>query len=167
MTMKNNSSEGNRIINLGNLLIALGCLITLGLALINISCDDSGLTVDERLAEASEAIADRDYTHAQMICDNLAQYVAASDTTAIDEEQAAQLAMLFMMLSDQSNEDDNVAVATQCMRFAYSLSPDSLITFSQSLPLDEQHHFELLHRLTVSIDNPVDLDDEDFYHEEH
>lgn len=149
------------------MLAVLGCLITLGMALIHISCDDSGLTVDERLAEASEAIADRDFRHAQIICDNLAQYVAASDTAAIGEEQAAQLAVLYMILSDQSNEYENVTAATQCMRYAYSLSPDSLSNFSQSLSLDEQRHFELLHRLTVSIDNPIDLDDEDFYHEEH
>lgn len=149
------------------MLIALGCLITLGLALFTISCDDSGRTVDERLAEASDAIADRDFRHAQMICDNLAEYVVASDTAAIDEEQAAQLAVLYMMLSERSNEDENVTVATECMRYAYSLSSDSLSTFSQSLSLDEQRHFELLHRLTVSIDNPIDLDDEDFYHEEH
>lgn len=163
--MKDNNILKNRTTLLANLLIAVGCLLTLSLSFIHISCEAAAPSVDERLAEASEAIADNDFEHAQIICDKLAQYVAASDTAAISDEQAGKLAMLYMILSDQNDEDENVAVAAKCMKYAYNLSADSLHAFSASLTLDEQRHFELLHRITVSIDNPVDLSDDEFYEE--
>ena len=83
----------------------------------------------------------------------------------MDERQAGALALLFMELSDHRNEDENVAVAAQCLQYAYKVSADSLRGFSAALPLEEQQHFELLRRITVSIDNPVDLSEEDFFEE--
>lgn len=133
--------------------------------LLAAACGTAEMTVDERLSDASDAIAAKDYGYAQSVCDNLAVYISAEDSVAMDERQAATLAMLFMELSDHRNEDENVAVAAQCLQYAYRVSADSLRNFSATLHLEEQRHFELLRRITVSIDNPVDLTGEDFYEE--
>lgn len=117
---------------------------------------------DELLAEATEALRDNDYGHMQTICNHAADYVERNDTAAISESQAARLAILYMMLSDHRNEDENMAVATKCIQYAYSHSADSLRSFAATLPLDEQRHFELLKHLVVSIENPVDLMGEEF-----
>ena len=42
----------------------------------------------------------------------------------MDERQAGTLAMLFMELSDHRNEDENVAVDSQFMQYAYRVSAD-------------------------------------------
>ncbi len=147
------------------LLKAFGALVSFVFLLMAVSCGVDKGTVDERLADASEAMALKDYGYAQTVCDNLAAYISAEDTVAMDERQAGALALLFMELSDHRNEDENVAVAAQCLQYAYKVSADSLRSFSAALPLEEQRHFELLRRITVSIDNPVDLSEEDFFEE--
>ena len=130
-----------------------------------VSCSGDDVTVDECLAVASDDIVGKDYGYAQRVCDNLAACISGEDSVAMDERQAGALAMLFMELSDHRNEDENVAVAAQCLQYAYKVSADSLRSFSAALPLEQQRHFELLRRITVSIDNPVDLTDGDFFEE--
>lgn len=130
------------------------------------ACHEAEPTVDELLAEATEAMADKDYGHMQTLCDHAITHMADTDTTAVDGAQAGRLAILYMILSDHRNEDENVAVAAQCLRYAYEHSADSLRTFSAGLPLDEQRHFELLRRIAVSIDNPIDLMGEEFTEED-
>mgnify|MGYP000012376961 FL=1 len=130
------------------------------------SCRRSVPTVAERLSNAREAVAASDYSHAQGMCDDLAEYISETDSTAMTDMQAGELAMLFMTLSDHQNEDENVAVATRCLMYAYRVSPDSLRSFASSLSFDEQRHFELLRRISMSIDNPVDLMGEEFLEDE-
>ena len=64
--------------------------------LLAAACGTAEMTVDERLSDASDAIAAKDYGYAQSVCDNLAVYISAEDSVAMDERQAATLAMLFM-----------------------------------------------------------------------
>lgn len=140
--------------------------IILAAASVLASCSQKTPDTGESLSIAREALASGDYSHAQTICDNLSAEITADDTTAINATQAADLAMLFMALSDHRNEDENVAVATLCMQYAFDHSADSLRSFAASLPLEEQRHFELLRRISISIDNPVDLMGEEFLEDE-
>lgn len=130
------------------------------------ACKGPAPTVAQKIDLVREAVAEADYNAAQHICDDLATHIAHNDTTAFTDIQAGELAMLFMALSEHQNEDENVAVATRCLQFAYDISPDSLRAFSATLPLDEQRHFELLRRISISIDNPVDLMGEEFLEDE-
>lgn len=122
------------------------------------ACSSTSATVDEQIEAANGALARNDFDGALKQCNFLAEKVMAADTT-ITPNQAANLAILFMKLSDARHDDDNVGTATLCFRHALELSPDSLRAFSQTLSLEDQRHFELLWRIGVSIDNPVDVAD--------
>ncbi|MDE6528475.1 MAG: hypothetical protein K2L78_05460 [Muribaculaceae bacterium] len=124
------------------------------------------MTVDECLDTASEAIADGDYGHAQQLCNGVIAMLDCADSTQVDETRAVALGILYMRLSEHCNEDENIADATQCIRYALRRSGDSLRIVSAELPLDDVRHFELLRRIGLSIDNPVDLSDRDMTHAE-
>jgi len=123
--------------------------------------------VDGQLDEISTAMAYGDYDLAQKLCDSLLEMVSATDSAAVSENQAGTLGIMYMKLSEHRNEDENVADATICVRYAYRHSADSLKAFSASLPLEDQRHFVLLRRIGLSIDNPVDLSDSDISHEDY
>lgn len=136
----------------------LQLIIAIAFAAALQACSGSTATVDEQIEAANGALARNDLNGAQKQCNYLADRVLAADTT-ITADQAANLAILLMKLSDARNDDDNVGVATQCLHHALSISPDSLRAFSQSLSLEDQRHLVLLWRIGVSIDNPVDVAD--------
>lgn len=142
----------------------LSVVMLLWVALLTVcatSCNDAMPTVDEGLEDASVFIADGKWREAQITCEHLFTLVVGGDSTQIDENQAAQLSILFMRLSERQREADNVADAIQCLRYAFSLSTDSLNAFYASLPLEDERHFVLLRRIGLSIDNPVDLSGKD------
>lgn len=120
--------------------------------------------VDDCLAAASEAIADEDYVRAQQLCDDMLSMIGSADSIRFGEASAGRLGILYMRLSEHRNEDENIADATQCIRYAFRQSADSLTAFSVGLPLDDVRHFVLLRRIGLSIDCPVDLTDRDMTH---
>lgn len=122
------------------------------------------MDVDERLEAASEAVADGDYGHAQNLCNGMLAMLSEADSVQIGETRAVMLGILFMRLSEHHNEEENIADATQCIRYAFRQSADSLQEVSAGLPLDDVRHFVLLRRIGLSIDNPVDLTDRDMTH---
>lgn len=122
--------------------------------------------IDACMEEASNAIADEDYGRGQLICDDLFAMVSGADSVRFTEMQAGGLGILYMRLSEHVREEENIADATQCVRYAFRLSNDSLKTFTAVLPLEDVRHFVLLRRIGLSIDNPVDLVDTDMTHTE-
>lgn len=120
------------------------------------------------MEEAVAALSDGDCRHAQSICNELYASMNGPDSMSVDAPAAASLGIMFMKLAEQcdGDENENIACATQCLRRAMRLSPDSLKAFSASLPLEDERHFVLLRRIGMSIDNPVDLTDRDIAGEE-
>lgn len=138
---------------------ALGCMLS--------ACSGTDMTdVDGNLDIISDAIADGDYEIARDLCNGVLAMVAGPDSVHVDEMQAGRLGILYMRLSEHYNEEENIADATQCIRYAFRRSDDSLKVFSAALPLEDVRHFVLLRRIGLSIDNPVDLTDSDMMHEE-
>lgn len=125
------------------------------------ACTNSNPEVEESITDATLAIADGDWNHAQASCDHLLTIVTGPDSALVTEHQAARLGILFMKLSEQQREYDNVADAIECLRHAYRMSDDSLSEFSASLPPEDERHFVLLRRIGISIDHPVDLSEKD------
>lgn len=160
----------NRIHNLSRRLIpVLAAVIT---AIAAVSCGSRAATQEQtatRLQDAAAAIADGDCVQAQSICDGLYGIMTGADSASVGETQAAMLGILYMKLAEQPQCDEtaDIACATQCLRRAMRLSPDSLKAFSASLPLDDQRHFVLLRRIGISIDNPVDLTSRDIAEEDY
>ncbi len=131
------------------------------------SCGGShDVDIDACLEEASDAIGEDDYGRGQLICDDLFAMVSGADSVRFTEMQAGELGILYMRLSEHVREEENIADATQCVRYAFRLSNDSLKAFAVALPLDDVRHFVLLRRIGLSIDNPVDLADTDMTHTE-
>ena len=130
------------------------------------ACSSGKVDVDSRLADASAAVADEDWASAQSLCDDVFRMLSTADSSAVGENQAAELAILYMKLSEHVEEEENVADAAQAFRYAFRQSADSMRAFSMSLPLEDQRHFVLLRRIGLSIDNPVDLMDADITHED-
>ena len=125
------------------------------------SCNNSSQGVEESINDAAIAITDGDWNHAQATCNHLLKTITGPDSTIVTEQQAARLGILFMKLSEQQREYDNVADAIECLRHAYRMSTDSLSAFSASLPPEDERQFVLLRRIGISIDHPVDLYDKD------
>lgn len=130
------------------------------------ACSGGHVNFDDTLTDATTAYADGDYRQAQHLAEMLLPVVMGPDSAAVTETQAGQLGILFMKLSEHGNEDENIADATVCLRRAFYASNDSLREFFVSLPVEDTPHFVLLRRLALSIDNPVDLTDEDIARDE-
>lgn len=111
------------------------------------------------LADAGEALADNNVELAQHIANNLRDIALGADSSAVTPSQTVMLSILYMRLSEQAAEEENIAEATQLFRRALRESPDSVRVCYELLSVDDTRHFELLRRLGTSIDNPVELDD--------
>ncbi len=117
--------------------------------------------VDNAIKMAQQDFSDGYFESAQKQCNDLFGLLYSPDSVYIGEQQAARLGMLLMMLSDNINSDENIAEATLCIRYAYRHSADSLRSFASGLSLEEARHYELLRRIGLSLDNPVDLGEEE------
>lgn len=117
--------------------------------------------IDSALQLAQQDFADGYFESAQKQCNDLFGMLYTPDSVYVSEQQAARLGILLMMLSENINSDENIAEATLCIRYAYRHSADSLHSFATGLSLDEARHYELLRRIGLSLDNPVDLDGEE------
>lgn len=138
-----------------------GCILA-GCGFVAASCGNGDrMDVDSSLEVASYAISDGDYGHAQELCNVVLAMMSEADSVNVDETQAGRLGILYMRLSEHQNEDENIADATQCIRYAFRQSDDSLKAFSTGLSLDDVRHFVLLRRIGLSIDYPVDLTNSD------
>ena len=148
-----------KISTLSHTLVAAGCLFALA------GCGGGKPDVAARLAEASAAVADEDWKSAQHISDGIYRLLSTADSTLVSVEQAGELSIIYMKLSEHVNEEENMADATQAFRYAFRHSGDSLRAFSMQIPLEDERHFVLLRRIGLSIDNPVDLMDDDLTHD--
>jgi hypothetical protein len=150
---------------------AIGCRLRYTLMMLAIiilgACSNSPVSVEECLDDANASIADANWSQAQASCDHLLTLVIGVDSGVVTDTQAARLSIMFMKLSEHQREDENVADAMQCLRYALRISPDSLTKFSTTLPLEDERHFELLRHIDLSLDNPVDISDETDIPEEY
>ena len=109
--------------------------------------------------DACAALADNNIAFSQQLANQLRDMALGADSSSVSVAQYAQLSILYMKLSECASEEENIADATQLFRRAYRLSPDSLMAFYESMPLDDTRHFVLLRRLGSSIDNPIEIAD--------
>ncbi len=121
------------------------------------ACGSAADAASDQLQTADEAMAAGEYTQAQTIVDNL----VAKGYKGLSEDNLGRMAVLLMRLSEHSDNDENIAVATECYREAAALSADSLHAFTSTLTPEELANFFLVKRIATGIDNPVDLTAED------
>lgn len=139
----------------------LAGLLSLGLVFLFTGCTSASDAADDDLRVAETALTTGETAQAQDVCDRL---LHGSYGPQLSEEQLGMMAIIYMKLAEQApagEGDDATATATECFRRAMGLSGDSLGVFFSELPLDDQRHFVLLRRISLSIDHPVRLDEAD------
>lgn len=116
----------------------------------------SSHSTDDTIAAVEIMINNSDFDAAQRACDKL---VADSASSQLSASQWGQLAIAYMYLAENINEDDNTALATQCYRKAFATDIDSATAFFDNIDIEEAAFAHTLLMLSSSIDTPADLHD--------
>ena len=90
-------------------------------------CSDKATEAANRLAEAQDAIAVNDVDAAIHILHNLNDL---KDEKGLTVSQLGRMSILYMQLTDRTDDSDNVDYAVNCYREAFALDPDSARAFS-------------------------------------
>ncbi len=131
----------------------VGCAVSLVVsAVVAVSCSSQGASGDVALAE--EAIANNDPSRARSIADGL---VKGRDLSRLSVSELGRLSMVYMQLSDMSDEGESVANATQCFREAFKLNADSARVFYSGVPVECEKYVFMLSAIVRTIDNPGEL----------
>lgn len=109
---------------------------------------------DDTITAVEIMINNSDFDAAQRACDKL---VADSASNQLSASQWGQLAITYMHLAENINEDDNTALATQCYRKAFATDCDSATAFFDNIGIEEAAFAHTLLMLSSSIDTPADL----------
>ncbi len=142
----------NKIIHHIYLFIMALCAM-LGLIVAQGCGKPSSAEINASVTDAEEAVRSDHQEAAAKICRQLVE----EHFSTLSEDELGRLAIVYMKLSESENYDENVAEATQCFRQAWKLSTDSMRGFTASLSPEDLPHFEMLRRLSASIDRRPDL----------
>lgn len=119
-------------------------------------CSDKATEAANRLAEAQDAIAVNDVDAAIHILHNLNDL---KDEKGLTVSQLGRMSILYMQLTDRTDDSDNVDYAVNCYREAFALNPDSARAFYSSLPREDDKYVIMLAGISGNIDNPPSLED--------
>lgn len=134
--------------NLSYLFLYIFVIMTVGLA----SCGDG--SIDRSIDAAENSLANNDYAEAMGICNRIAERDSMNDLTI---NQLCRLSMIYMQLSENRDEDVNVAMATRCFHLAMEHDADSAASFYNNIPVDNQHWVHFLNALNKVLDAPRDF----------
>lgn len=126
-----------------------------------VSCGSAPSTADS-LTAAERALETHHYKAAQTVADELYAETAKGSFTATE---LGRLSLLFMRLSENGGEHENIGQAMQCYLKAYETDPDSARAFYDSLPLDESSYVDMMSTLGRSITTPTVIAGEDSWGE--
>lgn len=116
-----------------------------------VSCGSSP-TVGESFTAAEHAAETRHYQAAREIADELFEKAEANRLSA---SELGRLSLLFMRLSENGGEQENIGQATQCYLKAFAANADSARAYYASLPLDESSYVEMMASLSRAITSPA------------
>ncbi len=117
--------------------------------LILASCS-GGVNSTNAITNAETLLANNKYTGAKKICDNLVSQEGKNPLSARD---LCRLSILYMKLSEYTNEDDNIATATLCFKKAVAMNTDSVEEFLSELPIEEIRYASIVRSLAIPVDN--------------
>lgn len=134
--------------NLSHFFLYIIVVLAFGLA----SC--GGGSVDGSLDAAENSLANNDYSEAVGICNRIARRDSLNDLTVT---QLCRLSMIYMQLSENRDEDVNVAMATRCFHLAMEHDADSVASFFNNIPVENQHWVHFLNSLNKVLAAPRDF----------
>ncbi len=103
------------------------------------------------VAQVEELMAQNNYESAQKLCDNITDVENLEDIPVMD---LCQLSLVYVKLSEQMNEGENMAKATKCYHAAAMMCADSVEAYIAELPVEDIQYAEMLRRLSDMIDAP-------------
>lgn len=101
------------------------------------------------IATARAAIAAGDFDLAQKTLDEI---VVDIDSKSPSATELSQMAVLYMIVNDNQDENGNEASALDCFRRAVALDPDSVQACFRSLPPDESQYLFMLSSLQCGME---------------
>lgn len=122
---------------------------------IALSCCGSADTENEAISRAESELASGNISEARIECDR----IVAKRYDYLSSSQLCRIAMIYVKLSEQTGEEEDMAAATQCFLKAIDVNPDSVNTYLMELSIEEQSHAALLQGLSRSLDRQYDLSD--------
>lgn len=134
-------------------------IIAAAVAAMLAACSSSSASDD--IAVAEEAVAQNDPARAREIADGLTR---GKDLSRLSINELGRLSMIYMKLSDLSDEGESVANATHCFREAFKLNADSARMFYSSVSVDEEKYVVMLSAIVRAIEQPelMKIDDYEY-----
>lgn len=124
------------------------------------SCSGSAVEKnDADIREAEMAIAQGDMRAAESVTTHI---MGSPDTAHLTPSQLGRLSLVYMQLADSTDQGDNVAMATDCYRRAYSANADSARAYYNNVAPEHTPYAVMLATIVSSQDFPTDslhLDD--------
>ncbi|MFA4086431.1 hypothetical protein [Paramuribaculum intestinale] len=123
-------------------------LTTLTAILIATSCSsDDTRRFDDELRQADMAVAEGDMTAATSI----ARRLSDEHLDAMTAGQLCRLSILYMQLSDDGNQSENISRATDCYRKAFATDSDSARQYYSQLGPEQTANAQMLATIAGSI----------------
>lgn len=126
------------------------------ITLLLTSCGGNRTIDDSAITDVEIMISAKDFESAQSACDDM---IEGKDLKQIPVRNLCQLSVFFAKLSEQQNQEDNMANATKCYRAARSLNADTTAKYFSELPMEDIQYAELLKNLANLMDSPMEIRD--------
>lgn len=118
----------------------------------------SGPNPADDIAAAEDALAIGDAEHAREICNSLTE----DNGPKLSATQLAHISLIYMQLSDTSDDPEIIDRAARCWRDAMTLNTDSAMAFYQSAPVEQQKNVILLAAIVHTFDRTAEMPDIDW-----
>lgn len=120
------------------------------------SCGGSRAIDESAINDVEVMMSAKDFEAAQSACDDM---IEGKDLNQIPIKNLCRLSIFYSKLSEQQNQEDNMANATKCYRAARSLNADSVTKYFSELPTEDIQYAELLKNLANLMDSPMEIHD--------
>lgn len=127
--------------------------IMLSAALLLGACGHSD-SIADKISSAELAMANENVSATREICSSI---INQNDRKRIEATQMARLSILYMQLNERTDDPEDVELAVQCFREAYSINADSATAFYRALPVDQDKYAMTLSSIVHTLDNPGEI----------
>lgn len=130
-------------------------LLSAGTAIIMLSScgDHSTAGIDRSLDTADAYLADGNLSDAR----NTADAVYSGDSASMSARQMGRLSLVYMQISDRSDDPTTVGQAINCYRLAYRAGADSAAAFYSALPVELDPYGLMLAEIVKQLDSPREI----------
>ncbi len=120
--------------------------IVLIVVVILIGCGRDSSSATDDITVAEEALNRNDYETARSLCEGLEH--ANSDSAAMSVNDLCRMSMLYMLMSDIDQADDNTLTATRYYDRAMAMNADSASAFYNRVDANRSAHVQIMARLS-------------------